>query len=361
MKVLFYFGVFARIGGIEEFTRDLALALHAEGMEVEILCASMKSPILDHLERAGVKIFRVPVFHGCRWNIPDYALLPFALQQIKKADIVIHQKPFRKRWYQKFSRRAKHVYITAYRPAEQFPDTSARNAFFSFFDLILTQVNEFSTDLIGAVRHVPVQVVPYIPPVPNLSPASFRDDGILRIGMMGRLEAQKNPLYALNILSHLSENPPLGFHTVELHIYGAGGLERRVRDAASSLGVSAYFHGAYSRSSVPDIVGSNDIFLITSISEGQCIVALEILAMGRPLFATPVGAIPRILEKYSRGALLPEEDADVAAACICRWLGGHQPISSKEIQASYLEDYDQEAIKQRYVKLVQELGAVGLS
>lgn len=355
MKVLFYFGVFARVGGIEEFTHDLALALHSEGVEVEVLCASIKNPILDRLKKAGIKIFRIPVYYGCRWNIPDYALLPFALRKIKKANVVIHQKPFRRGWYKWFSRGARHVYITAYRPSEQFPNLHNRNTFFSFFDLILTQVSVFTEDLADLKENVPVEVVPYIPPAPTSIRNSSRDGGVLRVGMMGRLEPQKNPLYALRIVKRLCENPPKGFLSVEFHVYGSGSLEEQVRNKASSLELQVCFHGTYPRSKVPDIVCASDLFLITSVSEGQCIVALEILAMGRPLFATPIGALPAILEKPERGMLLPEEDADAGAECISHWLGTHQPVSAKKIQQSYLEDYDQDAIKQRYVGLFRGL------
>lgn len=355
MKVVFYFGVFAQIGGIEEFTRDLALALRAEKVDVEILCAALRNPILDDLKRARVSVVRIPIFQGCRWGIPDYALLPAALFKMRQADVVIHQKPFHPSFYRLFPRKVKHVYITAYRPAEQFPDLDYRTRFFSFFDLVLTQAHAFAADLFSIRDLTAVEVLPYIPLSPFMVSTNTRTDRVLRVGMMGRLEPQKNPMLALEIVSILQQAPPRGWSSVEFHVHGAGTLERRMRAEASKLRLTVVFHGTYDRPHVPTIVANNQIFLITSVSEGQCIVALEILAGGRPLFATPVGALPTILNTDERGALLPMEHATSGARVIREWLETHRSEVSSHIQESYLRDYDPEYIKRRYVTLFKAL------
>lgn len=356
MKVLFYSGVFARAGGIEEFTKDLSLVLSAEGIETEIVCATLENSILDSLAQSDVKITRIPVYKGCRWNIPDYALLPVAWIRMRNADLVIHQKSFTRWFYPLLPRRPKHIYLTAYRPKEQFcfPDAAAR--FFSFFDGILTQTEQFREDLRDMGVICPVHVLPLIPPsaTPEVKDRTH-SDGVVRVGIMGRLAEQKNPLYALEIAVALQNGLPKGVREIEFHVYGTGSLLPQLRERVDAVGLSAVFHNAYNRTEVPEIVQDNDLFLITSISEGQCIVALEVLAGGRPVFATPIGALPEILSEPVRGAVLPVSDAPAAAECIRDWLDAHSNMTADIIQQSYLRDYDHTLVRNRYVELIKNI------
>lgn len=354
MKLCFYFGVFARNGGIEEFTKDLALALLDSGVDVEIVCASLKHPLLEQLKLAGAKIIRVPVYHGCRWHIPDYALFLFALVRVARADVVVHRKPHPELVYRFLSKKATHIYITAYRPKEQLPSCTDREKFFSFFDLVFTQTEAFRNDLIECGLERPIHVIPHIPPVMhNLAERRAEKDRVLRVGMMGRLESQKNPLYAMEIALALRQTPPGGIDNVEFHVYGTGALEQAMRSRAEKEHLGCFFHGRYHRSNVEEIVSENDLFIITSVTEGQCIVALEVLAGGRPLFATPVGALPEILRKSERGALLPENAAAAAAECISTWMADKR-LGAEAIQRSYYQDYNTEDVKSRYVELIKK-------
>ncbi|MDZ8117752.1 glycosyltransferase family 4 protein [Pontiella agarivorans] len=356
MKVLFYFGVFARIGGIEEFTKDLASVLCAHGMDVSIVCASLKSPILDEMERVGVKVKRIPFCWGCRWNLPDFVLFPFALYQLRKADVVVHQKPFKNWFYKLFSRKPKHVYITAYRPGEQFRDAGILKDFFSRFDHIFTQATLFKGDLRRAGVNCSVSVLPYTPPQGiSFSPLPFKGNGVLRIAMMGRVEPQKNPVYAIEIVEGLFHQLKQSGTGVEFHVYGSGTLLEEAKVLADQQGVTVSFHGAYQRKDVPSIVAENDCFLISSVSEGQCIVALEVLAGGRPLFATAVGALPDILCTPARGALIPQGNSKEAVSVIQEWLEENQPISPESILESYKEDYDRETVANQYADIFRDL------
>lgn len=356
MKVCFYFGVFARIGGIEEFTKDLALALLAAGADVRVVCASLgHHPILDELRGAGASVCKVPVYHGCSWNIPDYALLPFALSQIKNTDVVIHQKPLRPSFYPLLSRKPKHVYLTSYSPGEQFGREPNARRFFEFFDAIFTQVDSFREELRTQGVKCPIHVLPLIPPMALPLSSESHPSGKLRIAMMGRLEPQKNPLYALELANALACNLPEGHNEAEFHIYGDGSLLPSLKKRAELLSIRTIFHGAYGRGEVADIVSGNDMFLITSISEGQCIVALEILSGGRPLFATPVGALPSVLGKTERGCVLPETNAQAGADVIRQWWRGRHHVSASQIQQSYQLDYDADVIKRKYVDHIKDI------
>lgn len=354
MKVAFYNGVFARIGGIEAFTNDLAVSLLEAGVSVTIICAASKNATLDHLEQRGAAVKRVPVTFGCRWNWPDKLLQRFAPKWMEGMDLVIHQKPNDDPFYQTLPTDVSHVFLTAYDPAEQFGEPGRILRFFSHFKAVITQTQGFRQALLDEGITHPVHVLPLIPPEPADPLVGKRDHETLRLGLMGRLEAQKNPVYALEIMEALSAGLS-GKKQVEFHFYGTGSMEPELQRRAASGKVRVIFHGAYRRDDLPRIVSENDGFLIPSLYEGQCIVALEVLACGRPVFATAVGALPEILSAPARGALLPAGDPAVAAQTVADWFETNGYDRADTILQSYQKDYAQEKVRSDYVTLIRKL------
>jgi glycosyltransferase involved in cell wall biosynthesis len=66
------------------------------------------------------------------------------------------------------------------------------------------------------------------------------------------------------------------------------------------------FHGAIPQRAVPAAIDSCHAFAFTSTTEGQCLAALEILARGRPILASSVGALPDILSEPALGSILKD-------------------------------------------------------
>ncbi|MEJ0001117.1 MAG: glycosyltransferase [Verrucomicrobiota bacterium] len=152
------------------------------------------------------------------------------------------------------------------------------------FEAICVQSDEGVDDLRRAGYRGRLENIPLLPP-PVAPPADFpaaRGDGVVRLGYLGRLEAQKNLGYLLEVYRELTRAP--GAPRYELHLFGEGaqraGLEARSRELALE-GVT--FHGAVPRAEINQRIDRCDLFLITSTTEGQCLVALEVLARGRPL------------------------------------------------------------------------------
>jgi glycosyltransferase involved in cell wall biosynthesis len=98
--------------------------------------------------------------------------------------------------------------------------------------------------------------------------------------------------------------PSLDF---EFHLYGDGSESKAATLLARQLGIQriAFFHGNLSRSQIGAAIDSCHFFAFASTTEGQCLAALEILARGRPILATPVGAFPHILRDASFGTMAP--------------------------------------------------------
>jgi glycosyltransferase involved in cell wall biosynthesis len=127
--------------------------------------------------------------------------------------------------------------------------------------------------------------------------------------------------------------------------------------AALNSSARIVFHGSVAGKAKWDAIDSCDLFLNTSWTEGQCIVALEVISRGRPLLATPVGALPHIIDSPEVGSLIPLNNAAAAAEIVAsvasRWKSGE--INPAAIQARSDQRFGRDAIASGYVRLFSEL------
>ena len=117
------------------------------------------------------------------------------------------------------------------------------------------------------------------------------------------------------------------------------------------------FHGSVPRAAIHAAVASCHFFAFSSITEGQCLAALEVLACGRPLVATPVGAFSETLSDSRLGILAPLANQDAYAAALCRlgdevMSGVRQP---SQVQEAYLLRYAHDAVLDAYARLFRDL------
>lgn len=320
MKVLFYAGGFAPVGGVEAFICDLSGALAADGHAVDLLCWGPQSDLLAEMARyAGVR--RQGFRRGCRLSLPDLVLAgrDGLRQMSSRHDLVVFTKIPPTPILRFLRRASRHngyrpfVYVTAYRPREMWRDRNLAGTL-NLFDAIIVQAAEFADDLRACGFRGVVETIPYIPP--RLAPASELPDcgSALRIGFLGRLVPQKNLPYLLQAFSRLctgAGGSPSAPRSWELHIFGDGDERAALEDAAAAYDVRGrtIFHGGIPRQSVQAAIDQCHLFAFSSLSEGQCLAALEILSRGRPVVATPVGAFPDILVAPELGAIAPLDDA----------------------------------------------------
>jgi glycosyltransferase involved in cell wall biosynthesis len=125
--------------------------------------------------------------------------------------------------------------------------------------------------------------------------------------------------------AHRTLREGLRFHLV---IAGNGPLRQALEQQADRLGIksSVTFMGR-----VPDDVlsiayGACDAFVLPT-AELECfgIIALEALAAGRPVLATPVGAIPETIRRFEPAWLAESADADDIATLLQKYLRGALP------------------------------------
>ncbi|WP_341524655.1 glycosyltransferase family 4 protein [Nostoc sp. UHCC 0302] len=371
MKILFYFSGFAPIGGIETFAKNLLCYLQAKNFDCRLVCWGQKSPLLQSIEQAKVKIIRTSWRWGCRWGLPEWLLLPIGLQQVKQADVVILGKLLSTKILKQLKfqadNRTKFVYITPYRPLPPTKNTEKRKVLeaLNLFDLILVQASEFTDDLQKIGYQGQIQIIPYIPHQPGkLQPLPPKEQ--LKIGFLGRLVEDKNiPLLleAFNcfqekyLQAYISKNRQ--HQQPSLHLFGDGHLREQLEQLANNFGIasSVVFHGSVSNSQVEEAIASCHLFAFTSHIEGQCLAALEILGCGRPIVATDAGALPEILADSRLGRIVQPANPNNFANSLMEMakLIEQQSMSPEMIRSAYLERYAPEKVGAHYENLLTSL------
>lgn len=354
-RVAFQVGGFEAVGGIEAFLFDLLTNLPIGRDERSMLVWANDLREFHDIERAGTRVFRTPLRKGCKFGLPDALLYARHGRQLAKADRIVFAKIPPRPIFSHIVDRARArrpkptetVFVTPYRPREMWPD-GVPDWVSRGLDRFLVQSREFVDDLRAMGFTGPVDIVPYIPPVAAPDPVERPRDGRFRLGFLGRFVTQKNLFYLLDIAEELRSDG------IEFHLFGGGDHDIALREAAGRRNLPTIFHGMVSRDAVPSAIDSCDAFINPSISEGQCLVALEVLSRGRPFIATGVGAIPEILGKGRLGRIIPLEDAAGAAGTIrdflIEWRAG--AWGAREIADAYTKAYPREEIISEYEKLL---------
>ena len=92
-----------------------------------------------------------------------------------------------------------------------------------------------------------------------------------------------------------------------LVIVGDGPLKRHLKERASELGLDklVLFLGKVTDDELPDVYRSSDVLVMPSLyGESQGIVALEGMASGLPVIASPVGGLREVITDRVTGLLL---------------------------------------------------------
>jgi glycosyltransferase involved in cell wall biosynthesis len=317
---LFIAGGFTPPGGIESFIYELAPILASRGHSVSLLCWGPKNPLLDAVAKSGINVHRQEFRWACRISAPDLALLArHGMLEVLRHDVTIFTKipplPLL-RCLRRLAKRGlrRFIYVTAYRPKEMWPAPGPDPAMLNAFETIVVQAPGFGEELRDYGYRGAVEIIPYIPPKANDVRGFSFDRDKLRLGFLGRLVLQKNVAYLIDVFDHLVAGrtgvcaPPISW---ELHLFGDGPTKQNLQAAAAERGLTSriHFHGTVPHHLVGAVIDQCDLFAFSSVSEGQCLAALEILSRGRPIVATAVGAFPEFLTTPELGQLGPLDDA----------------------------------------------------
>jgi len=136
------------------------------------------------------------------------------------------------------------------------------------------------------------------------------------VGSVGRLEEQKGFEYFLRAAREvLAEFPEALFAVV-----GAGSLRSRLENLIHELGLGTSVLLVGQRNDMPGVYASLNLFVLASIDEGMPMTILEALASRKPVIATAVGAVEKLVIPEQTGLLVQPRDVPALRDAMLRCL-----------------------------------------
>jgi len=138
------------------------------------------------------------------------------------------------------------------------------------------------------------------------------DPEVPLIGVIARLSPEKGHVYFLQAAAHVVRRVPAVHFLIS-------GEEVQIRIAelqavADRLGILQRVHWIDRRADVRDLISDVNIGVIPSLrSEVICRIAMEFMALGKPIVGTAVNVIPEMIEHGRTGLIVPPGDPEAMA------------------------------------------------
>jgi glycosyltransferase involved in cell wall biosynthesis len=162
-------------------------------------------------------------------------------------------------------------------------------------------------EVCGVTRPIVVRSPLLLDPLTRGWQRNAHDDDrnrVLKVTTVARLVEAKGLTYLLDTAAMIRKTHP----GVDFRVYGEGELRGELLAKAECLGLDGerIFRGAFTnREKLDNIMAETDIFVMSSILEGQPLSVVEAMAYGCPIIATTVGGIPELIEDGVNGLLCP--------------------------------------------------------
>lgn len=178
-------------------------------------------------------------------------------------------------------------------------------------------------------------------------------DGDLIVGFSGRWSAEKGPLDFVEIARRLDPRLPVRFVMT-----GAGHMRKTIEDAIADADFPPKRFNLVGE--VPEIgpyLGSYDLLVLPSHYDGRPVVVLEALAMGVPVLASRVGALPELIVEGENGYLCDPTDINSFVSRLTFLARSPEILARLRTGArTYAERHlDQQGSLQRYRQTFAEL------
>jgi glycosyltransferase involved in cell wall biosynthesis/SAM-dependent methyltransferase len=175
------------------------------------------------------------------------------------------------------------------------------------------------------------------------------------VGFSGRLAEEKDPLTFVEVARRTPQELPVRFVMT-----GAGPLRSQVEEAVRTAALPpGRFHFAGPVADVAPWLRSYDALLLPSRLDGRPLVVMEALAVGVPVIASRVGALPELVEENVNGFLCPPGDAGVFVERITILVRNRTRVANlKSAARRYAECHlDARVMLQRYEELLRGLAS----
>jgi glycosyltransferase involved in cell wall biosynthesis len=162
-------------------------------------------------------------------------------------------------------------------------------------------------------------------------PRAPHQDATARILWIGRLEPQKDPALALQVVAAMKT-------PVHLTVLGDGALRGRLRQRISRLGLQDRVTWAGHVPEIESFLAQADALLITSHYEGGPAVAVEALAQGVPVVATDCSFLLHdILTRPEAGRIVTSREPGALAAALAAVCAAPRAVEALQALAAPFE------------------------
>jgi glycosyltransferase involved in cell wall biosynthesis len=319
------------VGGAERVVVNLANAL-AESHEVAIVCTKRIGALRDQLSRsvqvecldkregndfrlAGklancIRSFRADAVHSHHWGV----LLDAGLAVTRANDAVfVHTVHGKYPAYSSgFVSRGKKI-------LRHFLERRIANRAASIV-CVSDALVDYVQEEVGIARSN-LSVIVNGTSIADAIERSPRDSGELTLAAVGRLAAVKNYALLLEAFSLLHRRG-IG---LRLKIVGDGPERAALEAQARAAGVQDRVEFLGFRTDVSAILARADVFVLSSLSEGLPMAALEAMQVSLPIVATRVGGMPQVVNEGANGFLVDSGNAEQLADRI-RFLAEHRDL-----------------------------------
>ncbi|TVR97342.1 MAG: glycosyltransferase [Rhodospirillales bacterium] len=152
---------------------------------------------------------------------------------------------------------------------------------------------------------------------PGVANPMFRaDPSEVVIGTVAPLRPEKNLARLLRLVSRVGRDRP-----VRLVIAGDGPERAALAAEAAALGLGGWIRFLGHVDAVETILPGFDIFVLMSDTEQMPNSVLQAMAAARPVVATDVGDVKRILSTENRPFVIPKDNEDQLAEALARLTG----------------------------------------
>jgi glycosyltransferase involved in cell wall biosynthesis len=185
------------------------------------------------------------------------------------------------------------------------------------------------------------------------NPPEFVPGGNFVVGTVGRLVALKGLdnflLAAREILTEFAD--------VSFVIIGSGPERQKLECMARELGIEKNVVFTGHCADMPAAYASMHVFVLASNVEAMPMVILEALASRKPVVATSVGAVPRLIIPEKTGLLVPPQNVRALARAILRLLNDPSLRTQlgAEGEALVKRNHSRETMAQNYLQLCQQV------
>jgi len=173
------------------------------------------------------------------------------------------------------------------------------------------------------------------------------------VGTVGRLSEEKGHIYLLQAFEMLCKELP----NVKLLFVGDGILKKELQAATIKLHMENKVIFAGTRDDIPELLNVMDIFVLPSLVEAMPMALLEAMASIRPIIATNVGSVGKLIKNNETGILIEPGDPVAIKNSIIALFQNSENASALALKSfeNVKNNFSSENMVKKYVSLYENL------